>query len=65
MVKKVHRQYLKGESLPVGNQEWNQEFSPSYAIFDVKDDQISVKVYNLDGDSSSPTSKQIDSFTVE
>lgn len=56
--------YLKGESLPVGNQEWNQEFSPSYAIFDVKDDQISVKVYNLDGDSSSPTSKQIDSFTV-
>lgn len=56
--------YLKGESLPVGNQEWNQEYSPSYAIFDVKDNQISVKVYNLNGDSNNPESKEIDAFTV-
>lgn len=56
--------YLKGEALPIGNQEWNQEYSPSYALFDVKDNTISVKVYNLNGDSNNPESKQIDSFTV-
>lgn len=56
--------YLEGEALPIGNQEWNQEYSPSYALFDVTADTISVKVYNLDGDSNTPTSKQIDSFTV-
>lgn len=56
--------YLKGESLPIGNQEWNQEYSPSYALFNVKDNKISVKVYNLNGDSNKPESKQIDSFTV-
>lgn len=56
--------YLKGEALPIGNQEWNQEYSPSYALFNVKDNTISVKVYNLNGDSNNPESKQIDSFTV-
>ncbi|MEG0276730.1 MAG: choice-of-anchor I family protein [Coprobacillus sp.] len=56
--------YLKGDSLPIGNQEWNQEYSPSYALFNVEGNEISVKVYNLDGDSTSPTSKEIDSFTV-
>lgn len=63
--------YLKGQTatnpsdyLPYGNQEWNQDYSPSYAIFDVSDQQISVKVYNLDGDSSKPTSKLIDTFSV-
>ena len=63
--------YLKGQTaqnpadyLPYGNQEWNQDYSPSYAIFDVSDQQISVKVYNLDGDSSNPTSKLIDTFSV-
>ncbi|MEG0453575.1 MAG: choice-of-anchor I family protein, partial [Coprobacillus sp.] len=56
--------YLEGDSLPIGNQEWNQEYSPSYALFNVVDNQISVKVYNLDGDSTTPTSKEIDSFTV-
>ena len=36
--------YLKGQTaenpsdyLPYGNQEWNQDYSPSYAIFDVSD----------------------------
>ena len=56
--------YLKGESLPIGNQEWNQEYSPSYAVFNVNSNAISVKVYNLDGDSNDPISKEIDAFTV-
>lgn len=63
--------YLKGQTsdhpsdyLPYGNQEWNQDYSPSYAIFDVNDERISVKVYNLDSDSSNPTSKLIDTFSV-
>ena len=65
--------YMKGASasddekagyLPYGNQEWNQEYSPSYALFDVEGDTISVKVYNLDGDSQDPSSKEIDSFRV-
>lgn len=56
--------YLEGTSLPIGNQEWNQEYSPSYALFNVKNNQISVKVYNLDGDSVTPSSQEIDSFTV-
>lgn len=55
--------YLAG-NLPFGNQEWNQEYSPSYAVFDVTDNKISVKVYNLSGDSNSPSSKLIDSFSV-
>ena len=55
--------YLAG-NLPIGNQEWNQEYSPSYAVFDVQGDEISVNVYNLDGDSADPDSKQIDSFRV-
>lgn len=55
--------YLAG-NLPYGNQEWNQEYSPSYAVFDVKGGKISVNVYNLSGDSSSPDSKLIDSFSV-
>lgn len=50
--------------LPVGNQEHNQEYSPSYALFDVDGDTISVNVYNLDGDSETPDSKEIDSFTI-
>lgn len=63
--------YLKGltaenpqDYLPIGNQEYNQEFSPSYAIFDVNGDTISVEVFNLDGDSTAPVSKKIDAFTV-
>lgn len=65
--------YLKGAKasdaekagyLPVGNQEWNQEYSPSYALFDVNGDTISVKVYNLSGNSDTPVSKEIDAFTV-
>ena len=56
--------YLKGESLPIGNQEWNQEYSPSYAVLNVNSNAISVKVYNLDGDSNDPISKEIDAFTV-
>lgn len=55
--------YLEG-NLPLGNQEWNQEYSPSYAIFDVTGGKISVTVYNLDGDSENPDSKPIDAFTV-
>lgn len=54
----------KAGYLPVGNQEWNQEYSPSYALFDVKGDTISVEVYNLSGDSKTPDSKKIDAFTV-
>ena len=50
--------------LPYGNQEWNQEYSPSYALFDVEGDTISVKVYDLDGDSQKPSSREIDSFRV-
>lgn len=56
--------YLEGDSLPIGNQEWNQEDSPSYALFNVENNKISVKVYNLDGDSNTPDSKEIDAFTV-
>lgn len=55
--------YLAG-NLPYGNQEWNQEYSPSYAVFDVTNDKISVNVYNLAGDSSTPDSELIDSFSV-
>ena len=55
--------YLAG-NLPIGNQEWNQEYSPSYALFDVAGDKITVNVYNLDGDNFDPDSKLIDSFTV-
>jgi len=55
--------YLAG-NLPIGNQEWNQEYSPSYAVFDVADNKISVNVYNLSGDSNAPESKLIDSFSV-
>ena len=51
-------------NLPIGNQEWNQEYSPSYAVFDVADNKISVNVYNLSGDSNAPESKLIDSFSV-
>lgn len=63
--------YLEGKNaenprdyLPIGNQEWNQEYSPSYAIFEVEENTISVKVYNLDGDSENPDTKLIDAFTV-
>ena len=52
--------YLEGDSLPVGNQEWNQEYSPSYAVFNVENNRISVKVYNLAGDQTNPDSKEID-----
>lgn len=62
--KKGSQAYMEGTSLPYGNQEWNQEYSPSYAVFDVKDNKMFVKVYNLDGDSQNPDSKEIDSFTV-
>ena len=55
--------YLAG-NLPYGNQEWNQEYSPSYAVFDVNGDKISVNVYNLAGDSAAPDSELIDSFSV-
>lgn len=55
--------YMAG-NLPIGNQEWNQEYSPSYALFNVKGNTISVNVYNLDDSSSNPTSKEIDSFKV-
>ncbi len=54
----------KSGYLPYGNQEYNQEYKPSYAIFDVEGDTVSVKVYNLDGDSTNPDSVLIDSFTV-
>lgn len=57
------QEYLKGK-LPIGNQEWNQEYSPSYAVFDVTGNEISVNVYNLAGDSASPDSELIDSFSV-
>ena len=57
------QEYLKGK-LPIGNQEWNQEYSPSYAVFDVTGNEISVHVYNLAGDSTSPDSELIDSFSV-
>ena len=50
--------------LPSGNQEYNQEYSPSYTLFDVEGNTISVNVYNLDGDSENPKSKLIDHFTV-
>lgn len=62
--KKGSQAYLEGEALPIGNQEWNQEYSPSYALFNVTDKAITVNVYNLDGDSNEPSSKKIDSFTV-
>ena len=69
--KKGSQAYLEGQNaadkseyLPYGNQEWNQEYSPSYAVFEVKDGAISVKAYNLDGSSENPDSKLIDSFTV-
>lgn len=55
--------YLEGK-LPIGNQEWNQDYSPSYAIFDVSGNSISVNVYNLSGDSENPDSEVIDTFTV-
>ena len=55
--------YLEG-NLPYGNQEWNQEYSPSYAVFDVTGNKISVNVYNLAGDSADPDSELIDSFSV-
>ena len=55
--------YLEG-NLPYGNQEYNQEYSPSYAIFDVEGNTITVDVYNLTGDSENPTSEAIDHFTV-
>ena len=55
--------YMAG-NLPYGNQEWNQEYSPSYAVFDVKGNKISVNVYNLAGDSADPDSELIDSFSV-
>lgn len=55
--------YMLGK-LPIGNLTYNQEFSPSYAIFNVTADTISVNVYNLSGDSEKPDSKEIDSFTV-
>lgn len=63
--------YMEGKNadnpkdyLPIGNQEWNQEYSPSYAIFEVEGNAISVKVYNLDEDSKTSSTKLIDSFTV-
>ena len=63
--------YLQGQTaqnpadyLPIGNQEYNQDYSPCYVLFDVSDDTISVKAYNLDGDSENPDSKQVDAFTV-
>lgn len=62
--KKGSQAYLEGEALPIGNQEWNQEYSPSYALFNVTNNTITVNVYNLDGDSNEPASKKIDSFTV-
>ena len=52
------------DNLPIGIQEWNQEYSPSYALFDVEGNKISVNVYNLSGDSTDPDSDLIDSFTV-
>lgn len=52
------------KNLPYGNQEWNQEYSPSYAVFDVNGNKISVNVYNLAGDSADPDSELIDSFSV-
>ena len=52
------------DNLPIGNYTWNQEYSPSYALFDVNGGEISVNVYNLSGDSVDPSSKLIDSFTV-
>lgn len=65
--------YLEGKNktgseqegyLPVGNQVYNQDYSPSYVLFTVKGDTISAKAYNLDGKADKPDSKQIDYFTV-
>lgn len=63
--------YMKGQNaenpkdyLPIGNQEYNQEYSPCYVVFDVDGRTISAKAYNLDGDGALPSSKLIDSFTV-
>ena len=50
--------------LPIGNLKYNQEYSPSYALFQVDGNTISVKVYNLDGSSEEPDSKLIDTFSV-
>ena len=55
--------YLEG-NLPMGNQEWNQEYSPSYVLFTVEGNTITATAYNLDGDSKNPNSKAIDAFTV-
>lgn len=69
--KKGSAAYMEGKNaenpkdyLPIGNQEWHQEYSPSYGIFEVEGNTISVKVYNLDGDSEDPSTKLIDEFTV-
>ncbi len=64
--------YLKGQNaenpsdyLPIGNQEYNQEYSPSYVIFDVTDNTITAKAYNLAyGEDGETTSDLIDSFIV-
>lgn len=55
--------FLKGV-LPYGTLTWNQDYSPSYAIFSVDGKTISAKVYNLDGDPVNPESRLIDSFSV-
>ena len=55
--------YLEG-NLPMGNQEWNQEYSPSYVLFTVEGNTITATAYNLDGNSKNPNSKAIDAFTV-
>lgn len=65
--------YLEGQSkagaeqagyLPIGNQEWNQEYSPSYVLFTVEGRTITATAYNLSGDSETPDSKAIDAFTI-
>lgn len=55
--------YMEG-ALPAGNQEWNQEYSPCYAVFHVSGNTISVDAYNLSGDGENPDSQKIDSFRV-
>ncbi len=55
--------YMEG-NLPIGNQEYNQEYSPAFVLFEVEGNTISAKAYNLTGSSVNPDTDAIDSFTV-
>ena len=55
--------YLEG-NLPHTTLTWNQEYSPSYSIFEVDGNTVHFSAYNLAGDSQTPDSELIDEFTV-